>query len=112
MLSVRLNNMKFHGHIGVYPEEKKIGQDLEIDVALQTKVDVQQIHDDLTQTISYGAVYRQIQKIVSTSRVDLVETLATDIMNAIKATYAEQVTHVTVRIRKLNTPIDGIMDNV
>lgn len=112
MLTIRLNNLKFHGHIGVYPEEKKIGQNLEIDLELQTTIDHHEIHDDLEKTISYGEIYRLVAKVVAASRVDLVEALAHDVIEAIHRVFPERVTQITIRIRKLNTPIDGIMDNV
>lgn len=112
MLTIRLNNMKFHGHIGVYPEEKKIGQNLEIDLALQTTIDHHDIHDALDQTLSYGSVYRLVAQIVAASRVDLVEALAHDVIEALRQNFADKLGQITIRIRKLNTPIDGIMDNV
>lgn len=112
LLTIRLNNLRFHGHIGVYPEEKVIGQNLEIDVILQTNIDHNEIDDHLERTLNYGEVYRLVSKIVTESKVDLVEALAHDLVVAIKTNFASKVQQVTVRIRKLNTPMNGIMDNV
>ncbi|MFD1671494.1 dihydroneopterin aldolase [Agrilactobacillus yilanensis] len=112
MLTIRLNNLRFHGHIGVYTEEKKIGQDLQLDLIIQTPINHNEIHDDLTKTLSYGDVYRQVAQIVTDSRVDLVEALAHDIIVGLRAEFSEKISQITVRIRKLNTPINGVMDNV
>ena len=32
LYKIKINNMKFHLYIGVYEEEKKIGQNIEIDL--------------------------------------------------------------------------------
>lgn len=112
LLTIRLNDLRFHGHIGVYPEEKKIGQDLGIDIAILTNIDHHEIHDDLTKTLSYGDVYRLTSQIVTDSRVDLVETLAHDLIDGLKTKFGPWIEQLTVTIRKYNTPINGIMDNV
>lgn len=112
LLKVLLNNLRFHSHIGVYPEEKKIGQDLGIDISIETNIDYQTIHEDLTKTLSYGDVYRATAAVVAKSRVDLLETLAYDIITTLKTKFGAKIAHVEVTIRKFNTPIDGVLDNV
>ncbi len=39
MYKIKLNNMKFRAHIGVLSEEKILGQNLEIDVIVETNFD-------------------------------------------------------------------------
>ena len=34
LYKIKINNMKFHSYIGVYEEEKKIGQNIEIDLII------------------------------------------------------------------------------
>ena len=36
MYKIKLNNIKFRAHIGVLPEEKVLGQNLEIDLIVET----------------------------------------------------------------------------
>lgn len=106
---IRIQNMQFHGHIGVYSEEKKIGQTIQID--LEVAVNATPMDDQLSSTVSYGEFYPMIQKIIEQNHVNLIETLAQKIINAIKQ-LDQRIQTVTVRVRKLNLPVDGVFDNV
>ena len=44
--------MSFHTYNGVFPEEKRMGQRLEIDVELTYPIEEQVKNDDLTETVS------------------------------------------------------------
>ena len=102
--------MKFHSYIGVYEEEKKIGQNIEIDLIISLSKEIIK-NDYINSTLSYGDCYRKIEKIVKTSRVDLLETLALDIIKEMKK-MNEKIEYVQVNIRKLAVPINGIFDSV
>ncbi|MDR1568287.1 MAG: dihydroneopterin aldolase [Streptococcaceae bacterium] len=110
MYRIKINNMKFHSYIGVYPEEKKLGQNIEIDLVVKINDFVKADH--LKYTISYSDFYQIVSEIVASSRVDLVETLAQEIISSIKELDRNKITQVSVRIRKLAVPIDGIFDSV
>lgn len=109
MYTIKLNNMQFHAHIGVLPEEKVVGQALQID--LVTEIDAEPKDDQLSTTVSYGDFYQHVQQIVTNSRVNLIETLAQSIISTIKS-LDNRIGKTTVKIRKVGLPIDGIMDNV
>lgn len=102
--------MKFHSHIGKYAEEKKMGQNLEIDLRVEMNKFV--VTDKIEDTISYSQFYEIISEIVSNSRVDLIETLAQKIIFEIKKVDEKKIIDVIVNVRKLSVPIDGIFDNV
>ena len=102
--------MKFHSYIGVYEEEKKIGQNIEIDLIISLSKEIIK-NDDINSTLSYGDCYRKIEKIVKASRVDLLETLALDIIKEMKKMNGK-IKYVQVNIRKLAVPINGIFDSV
>lgn len=53
-----LRGLKFHGYHGVKPEEKKLGQKFLIDIDAWTDLRAAGISDDLSDTISYTAIYR------------------------------------------------------
>ncbi|KRL66930.1 dihydroneopterin aldolase [Companilactobacillus versmoldensis] len=113
MLKIKLNQMKFHAHIGVYPAEREIGQDIIINVELHLK-DISTstlLEDKLENTINYGPIYKMITKIVSQTDIKLIETLATLILEQIKQSYPGQLDNIIVNIKKLNLPIDGIIDS-
>lgn len=109
MYHIKMNNMQFHSHIGVLPEEKAVGQDIQIDVDVEAQTHP---HDDqLSSTVSYADFYDIINHIVSNSKVDLIETLAQTIMMQIKHSDT-RIGIVKVTIRKLGLPVDGVLDNV
>ena len=109
MYKIKINNMKFFSHIGVLPEEKILGQNLEIDLVVTTNFSYSGL-DELDETLSYVAFYEKISEIIEVSRADLIEKLAFDIIQAIKEN--SKVKSVEVHIRKLAVPIAGIFDNV
>lgn len=109
MYKIKINNMKFFSHIGVLPEEKVLGQNLEIDLIVTTNFSYSGV-DSLDETLSYVSFYESISEIIASSRADLIEKLAFDIIQTIKEN--EKVETVEVHIRKLAVPIAGIFDNV
>ncbi|EHL95871.1 dihydroneopterin aldolase [Lentilactobacillus parafarraginis] len=109
MYTIRIKNMAFHSHIGVLPEEKKVGQTVQID--LDVVVNAVPKEDALSSTVSYGNFYPVIKEIIDQSRADLIETLAQQVILAIK-NIDDRIQTVTVRVRKLNLPVDGVFDHV
>lgn len=110
MYLVKINNMKFYSHIGVFNEEKVLGQALEIDMIVSIKMD-RPLHDNIKHTVNYAECYGVIERIVKESRVNLIETLVITIIDAIKK-ISPLIDTVQINIRKLAVPIDGIFDNV
>lgn len=113
MLKIKLNQMQFHAHIGVYDEERVVGQDVVINVELVVdQVDFDQLAEDkLENTINYGPIYQTIAKIVARDDIKLIETLATLIMQGIYQQNSDRLDNVIVSVKKQNLPINGILDS-
>ncbi|AQW22050.1 dihydroneopterin aldolase [Lentilactobacillus curieae] len=109
MYKITVNNMQFHSHIGVLPEERVVGQPLQID--LIAEINAKPENDDLNSTVSYADFYPTIKRIIDKSNDKLLETLADKIISKIKQ-IDNRITRLTVRIRKINLPVDGVFDNV
>ncbi|WP_057875635.1 dihydroneopterin aldolase [Liquorilactobacillus aquaticus] len=112
MYKIRINNMRFHSHIGVYQEEKRIGQSIEVSLEVKLNVDEKKINDQVENTINYADFYETIAKIIKRSKADLIETLALEIIEEVKLTDKEKIEMVKVNLRKMSVPIEGIFDNV
>ncbi|RLK63334.1 dihydroneopterin aldolase [Atopobacter sp. AH10] len=111
MYRILMKNMKFHSHIGVFEEEKKLGQAIELDLLVEVKKTPK--CDSIEDTVSYADFYDIIKEEVENSRADLIETLAQSIVEAIKAWDTKgQLSKVNVKLRKIALPIDGILDYV
>ncbi|MGX7108628.1 dihydroneopterin aldolase [Facklamia miroungae] len=109
MFKIKLNNMMFYSHIGYFPEEKQLGQKIAIDLTVTMKATVKR--DDLNETVSYAHFYDLIQQYIQETRVDLIETVAFDLLQLIKDSNRDLIDHVKVNVRKLQLPIDGILDS-
>lgn len=110
---IKFNSAKFHAHIGVYPEERTIGQDIAISAEITLKLTDLAIlkADELANTISYGEVYKIIAHEVSLSQDKLLETLGVRIVEALQARFADKFSSLTLSIKKIALPINGIVDN-
>ena len=82
MYKIKLNNMKFRAHIGVLSEEKILGQNLEIDIIVETNFDFSG-KDELDETLSYVDFYEATKAVVETSKADLIEHVAFEIIQAV-----------------------------
>lgn len=108
---IRINNMRFYTYNGVLPEEKRLGQRLEIDVALAYPVETAVKDDDLKTTVSYADVYETIRDFVEKNSFDLIETVANRVCDLVLTIYPS-LTAVRLRVRKYSVPIAGQFDNV
>jgi len=107
---VRLKNMVFYGYHGVAEPEKILGGKIEVDAELQFDMSKAIQSDHLNDTINYETVYKLIHDVVTNYKFFLIEALAGKIIGTIFKTY--QVDAITVRVRKPNAPIKGVLDTV
>lgn len=101
-----LEGLIFYGFHGVNPEEKVLGQRFVVDIAMTRDLRAAGESDDLNETTSYSAVYKQVRAIVEGGPYDLIETVAERIAAAILDTYAA-VEAVRVAVRKPDVAMRG-----
>jgi 7,8-dihydroneopterin aldolase/epimerase/oxygenase len=99
-----LTGVRGRGFHGLFPEERAQGQDFVVDVVLGVlSINRAAKHDDLTDTVDYGAVATAIAGIIEGPPVNLIETLATAIADRCLA--FDMVRAVTVTVHKPDAPI-------
>lgn len=108
---IRIHNLRFHTFNGVLPEERKNGQQIAIDVALDYPIEQQVNHDELTETISYADVRQDIDRFVHTHAYQLIESLANELLKMLLNNYPK-APRITLKIRKFSVPMPGIFDDV
>ena len=108
---IRINNMSFHTYNGVFPEEKRLGQRLEIDVELTYPIEQQVKTDNLNETVSYADIYETIESFVLNHNYNLIESLANNLLTTLLANYLS-ISDITLKVRKYSVPIAGIFDNI
>lgn len=99
---IQLHRLRFFAAHGVFEEEKRIGNEFEVNLSLKIRAP-KEILTRLEQTINYAAVYRVVNDIFSTP-TPLLETLAMQIAAALKEAYPA-LAKVSVQITKLHPPI-------
>ncbi|MFQ5751916.1 MAG: dihydroneopterin aldolase [bacterium] len=107
---LKLKNMTFHAHHGVWDEEREIGQRFEVDVELKIDTSLASKSDRLKDTVDLTAVFSTVENVVLNGRFLLLETMAEKVAQRILHKF--KVKEVLVRVRKPHAPIRGIQDGI
>jgi len=107
---IELVGLRVRGYHGVHPEERRDGQLFGIDVTIETDVTAAARDDDLSQTVDYSALARQVAAIVAGEPVDLIETLAVRLADACLA--HPGATAVEIAVHKPQAPLGMPFDDV
>tara|TARA_Y100000590_G_scaffold350610_1_gene402555 strand:- start:11115 stop:11474 length:360 start_codon:yes stop_codon:yes gene_type:complete len=107
---IRLKKINLFGYHGVHCEEIKNGQKFEIDIELTANSKQAIELDDIAYAVDYSKVYKQVIDTFRSNRYNLIETLASDISNAILHNFS--VLSCKIIICKPNAPLEGEFDTV
>lgn len=110
MDKIILKGMAFFAHHGVAEAEREAGQWFEVDAEIFTDLRAAAATDDLSKTVDYDGIYRQVNEIVIDNRFYLLETLAERIAARILSN--QLVEKVVLRVKKLEPPIAGQIGSV
>lgn len=100
-----LTGLTVHGHHGVLAQEKRDGHDFVIDVALEIDTAPAARDDALGRTVNYAEVAHAVADVVAGGSLDLIETLAQRVADAVLASQV-LVRAVEVTVHKPTAPID------
>ena len=109
LMTIELRELHFHAFHGLYPEERKTGNDFR--VALE--VDYLPPEDIITQiddTLNYASLYVIVESAMR-KPVDLLETLVMQITDSIHTNFP-QATRIKISLHKLHPPIVGFNGEV
>jgi dihydroneopterin aldolase len=101
---IRLTGLTVRGRHGVFPAERRAGQDFVIDVVLHLDTRPAAASDDLKRTVHYGDLARDLADVVRGDPVDLIETLAARL--AAVALADPRVEAADVTVHKPSAPIE------
>lgn len=105
-------NAEFFAFYGVRSEERTLGGRFQVDVDLYYDCTPAAINDDVNQAVNYEEALFIVREIMNAEDAyELVETIAYDIATSIIDKLL-LVRDCTVRVRKLTTPVQQIMDYV
>ena len=100
---ITITGIRAYGYHGVYPDEKRDGQEFVVDAQLLLSTARAAETDDVADTVHYGELAERIAAVVAGDPVDLIETLANRIAEVVLAYDLVQMTRVTVH--KPSAPI-------
>ncbi len=108
---IRLNSIELFAHHGVYEEEIAFGNHFEIDLQCELRDAEGAVTDQLLDTLDYSKLFSAIRNVSENKRFNLLEAFAHSIC---KTLLGENpiIEKITVKIRKLNPPLDGSVKSV
>lgn len=107
---ISLSNMAFFAHHGVGPQERRLGQRFFVDLEFYLDLQPAARTDDYSKTVCYAAVYKAVDAVMTGEPVNLIETLAERIAQAVLGEFPA-VDGVTIAIRKPSAPVPGVLDH-
>jgi len=110
MITVELRQLRFFANHGLYAEEKKTGNEFEVNLSVSFELPVESRPNDISATINYVSLYEMVKEEMQ-KPADLLETLATGIERKIKAAFP-QSKKISIAIAKLHPPIPNFTGSV
>jgi dihydroneopterin aldolase len=108
---IYINQMKFYGYHGVFPEENKLGQRFIVDLSVSTDLKQAGVTDQLEYSVNYAELFSICQQIVEGKPFKLIEAVAEHIAGKILENFP-LVLEVTVKVIKPDPPIPGHYQSV
>lgn len=106
--TIKLKNMVFYGYHGAFSAERELGQRIEVDVEIKDDFTAAGKDDDLDLTVNYIDIYTIVKEIVEDGEYNLIESIGVAIADQIMGSF--DLEQVTVRVRKPNPPLGGLLD--
>lgn len=109
VMKIELKNLLFFAYHGLYAEERKAGNEYEINLTVTYQTDEKVIRS-INNTVNYAVLY-EIVKQEMTDPADLLETVAMSITEKIHVAFP-QVKKIAIAVSKQHPPITKFMGHV
>ena len=107
---IEVTGIEAYGYHGVFPEERRLGQTLVVDLELELDLSPAGRSDRVEDTVDYGHLVRLTRDLVAGTDHQLLEALAENLASLILE--MERVRRVHVRIAKPRAPIPDFPGSV
>lgn len=108
MSFIRVLGAEVYARHGVTDAERAIGGRYSFDLEIETNITIAAATDNVVDTINYESAYLIARNILTGSNRRLLESLVVEIARALLHNFPTAQS-VTVRLRKLSAPIDGVL---
>lgn len=112
MDKIRIQNLRFFTYNGVLKEERVLGQAIAMDLELTLPLAKAGKSDAVEDTISYAEVTEKVSAFVQTTSFNLMEGLASGVLDLLEANFSDKLVAAKVKVRKLSVPMPGIYDHI
>ncbi|GAB3021131.1 dihydroneopterin aldolase [Niabella terrae] len=102
LVTLHLQKLRFFAYHGVYEQEKRLGNDFELNISISFRTDKELI-EDLQDTINYAAVYELAKSEMLHPR-ELLETFLSQLAQKIKNQFP-QIARQKLVLYKLSMPM-------
>ena len=109
MITIHLNDLKFHSFHGLYEEEKILGNDFIINASVDFREELT-IITSINDTINYINIYNIIEQRMEMP-TPLLETVIMEMGNEIRKQF-QQINSIKISIFKMHPPVKGMQGNV
>ena len=99
---IHVRELELRAHVGVPDEERAVAQRLTVSLRLWPTTSFAAMSDDLSKTVNYAAVCREVKDLVSSRADKLIETLGEAIAARLLAVFP--VRKVELELRKFILP--------
>jgi dihydroneopterin aldolase len=99
---IHVRELELSAHIGVPDEERATPQRLTVSIVMWPRAGFIAMADDLSNTVNYAAVCREVKELVAQRNDKLIETLAQAIAAQLLAAFP--LTRVRIELRKFILP--------
>jgi len=103
-----IRGLSFHATHGLYEKEKEKEQLFKVDISLVTSLD-SSFNDEISDVINYEEIFTEVKKVIDSEPVNLIETLAKQIIDTMEKFNPLKV---TVTIHKPETLLSKSSDNI
>ncbi|MDD2564134.1 MAG: dihydroneopterin aldolase [Salinivirgaceae bacterium] len=111
MGTIELEQMEFFSYHGCYEQEQVVGNYFLVDLKFNTDSNAAIKSDDINDTVSYLTIYELIKDEMK-KKSKLLEHVAGRIIDRLYTEFPEKISDVTIKIRKMNPPLGGKLNNV
>ncbi len=107
--TIKIKDLQTFGNHGVFPEENSLGQKFLISAELYTDFSSATENDDLSLSVDYGSICKEITEFVGSTTYKLIETLASKLAENLLTKY-NLLTGVKIEVKKPWAPIGLPLD--
>lgn len=108
MITIKLHKLHFFAFHGLYPEEKQVGAEFEVNLSVSFLPADTITH--LSETINYVKLYQFLKEEMQKPR-ELLETFVMEVTQSIHVSFP-YVKKIEISVTKLQAPIAGFTGNI